>query len=72
MIHVTRSAFPAAVLPRLLAWMIAIFLLLPCGAAADETPQYMENEWNYVDGSMDVSNGIPENVTGRLAKIRSA
>lgn len=72
MIHVTRLAFPAAALPRLLAWMLVILLLLPSGAAADETPQYMENEWNYVDGSMDVSGGIPENVTGRLAKIRSA
>ncbi len=73
MIRVTRSAFPAASgLQRLFAWVIAIFLFLPAGAAADETPQYMENEWNYVDGSMDVSGGIPENVTGRLARIRSA
>ena len=71
--QVKRSAFPAAAaLPRLLAWVMAVLLLLPAGAAADETPRYMENEWNYVDGSMDVSGGIPENVTGRLAKIRSA
>ena len=73
MMQIARSAFPAAAaLPRLLAWMTAILLLLPAGAMGEETPIYMENEWNYVDGSMDVSGGIPENVTGRLAKIRSA
>ena len=73
MMQVTRSPFSAAaVMPRLLAWMLVILLLLPSGAAADEAPLYMENEWNFVDGSMDVSGGIPENVTGRLAKIRNA
>ena len=31
---------------------------------------YVENEWNYVDGSMDVSKGIPQNATGVLDRIR--
>ena len=39
-------------------------------ALADDGPLYIENEWNYVDGSMDVSGGIPENAGGRLARIR--
>lgn len=54
----------------LIAAAIMILAILPIGAAA-ETVQYKENEWNYVDGSMDVSNGIPETATGRLARIRS-
>ena len=31
---------------------------------------YVENEWNYVDGSMDISRGIPENATGVMDRIR--
>ena len=31
---------------------------------------YVENEWNYVDGSMDAKHGIPENATGVLERIR--
>lgn len=37
-----------------------------------ETEVYIENEWNFVDGSMDISQGIPENARGRLYKIRQA
>ena len=34
---------------------------------------YVENEWNYVDGAMDVSGGgIPEDAGGRLARIRAS
>ena len=33
---------------------------------------YTENEWNYVEGSMDISHEIPETATGRLYKIREA
>ncbi len=50
--------------------------------SAEEAPQeelsrgeetlYVENEWNFVDGIMDVSNGIPEDALGRLDKIRQA
>ena len=31
---------------------------------------YVENEWNYVDGSMDASHGIPQNATGVMDRIR--
>lgn len=51
---------------------VLLALLLAVSAIAEEEPQYVENEWNYVDGSMDVSGGIPEGATGRLARIRSA
>lgn len=37
-------------------------------SAAEEA--FVENEWNYVDRSMDVSHGIPENATGVLERIR--
>ena len=59
-----------ALLAYLIVGMTAMLAILP-GCAAEEAPLYIENEWNYVDGSMDVSNGIPENATGRLARIRS-
>ncbi len=55
----------------LIAAAVCILVILPIRAAAAETLQYRENEWNYVDGSMDVSNGIPANAGGRLARIRS-
>ena len=35
-----------------------------------ESP-YVENEWNYVDGSIDPAAGIPEDATGVLDSIRS-
>ena len=47
-----------------------LFAAAPLSALADDDPLYIENEWNYVDGSMDVSNGIPENAGGRLVRIR--
>ena len=31
---------------------------------------YVQNEWNYVDASIDVKHGIPENATGVLDRIR--
>lgn len=58
-------------LSRLAALIVAAALLLPLGAAGEEAVQYVENEWNYVDGSMDVYNGIPEDAGGRLARIRA-
>ena len=33
---------------------------------------YVENEWNFVDGSMDVSAGIPADAEGALGAIRDA
>jgi polar amino acid transport system substrate-binding protein len=46
--------------------------LLFCAAfmPASADIRYVENEWNFVDGSMDVTHGIPENATGVLDRIR--
>ena len=55
-------------LPAVLALLLAACLLY--GAFAEEEQVFVENEWNYVDGSMDVSNGIPETANGVLARIR--
>lgn len=58
---------------RLIALMLTAAILCACVslAAAESTDQiYIENEWNYVDGSMDVSHGIPDNATGVLDRIR--
>ena len=43
-------------------------VILPCAAAAEEV--YEENEWNYIDASMDIAGGIPAGVLGRLERIR--
>jgi len=40
-------------------------------AAAESADQiYVENEWNFVDGSMDSRHGIPDSATGVLDRIR--
>ncbi len=62
-----RWNLPGAALAGLLAVLTA---LVPLGLA-EEAPQYVRNEWNYVEGSMDVSGGIPEDATGRLGRIRA-
>ena len=56
---------------RLAALIAAALLLAVATGVCEEAPLYIENEWNYVDDSMDVSNGIPENAGGRLARIRA-
>lgn len=38
--------------------------------AEDMDGEYVENEWNYVDQAMDVSQGIPDGAAGVLARIR--
>ena len=49
--------------------LTGIFCL--CGlAAAWAEDVYVENEWNFVDQSMDVSKGIPANATGVLDRIK--
>ena len=55
-----------------LALLMAIWMTAPVQGLAGDNPSYMENAWNYVDGSMDISKGIPEDATGRLARIRNA
>ena len=44
------------------------------GASQDLPPEdlYHENKWNFVEDSMDISGGIPDNAVGRLARIRDA
>ena len=51
--------------------LLATAALLCCAiqAAGAET-WYVENEWNYMDASMDVSKGIPEDASGALAQIQ--
>ena len=58
-----------AMLCFLLAMEFAFGILLP-SACAEETVWYVENGWNYVDGSVDVSGGIPDDATGTLGQIR--
>ena len=36
----------------------------------EEVTYYVENEWNYVDGSMDTEGGIPEDASGVLGQIQ--
>ena len=66
-----RSGAAGAVI--VLAYLLTAFLSIPSALSAGlaEDVPYRENEWNYVDISMDVTNGIPENAVGRLAKIRN-
>ena len=55
--------------------LIAALAALAAGIAAalaedaEGAALYMENEWNYVDASMDVSAGIPEDAEGVLGRI---
>ena len=52
--------------------VLALMLSFTCGAEDDDTIQYMENEWNFVENAMDISQGIPEDVTGVLGAIRDS
>ena len=56
---------------KIVCWMtgMTLFFCLPFLPAMAEF-YYVENEWNYVDGSMDISRGIPENATGVMDRIR--
>lgn len=58
---------------RLILFLLAaaVFFASAGSAAAETGGQiYVENEWNYVDGSMDISHGIPESASGVLDRIR--
>jgi polar amino acid transport system substrate-binding protein len=59
----------ATIRKRGAALLLAVCCLIAMSVAAEETV-YVENEWNYVDGSMNVSGGIPENAGGVLGMIR--
>ena len=56
--------------------LAALFLAALIGLSAqglcEDTPKYVENQWNYVEVAMDVSAGIPEDAGGRLARIRDS
>ena len=43
---------------KLTPFLLAMILLLSISTAEEQA--FVENEWNYVDGSMDISGGIPE------------
>ena len=52
---------------------LSICLFRPSVSRAEEEedqPVYTENEWNFVDQSMDISEGIPEDAAGRLLAIK--
>ena len=56
-----------------IALALVLALALAGAALAEEEAGdtlYSENEWNYVEASMDVSAGIPENAEGVLGDIR--
>ena len=41
------------------------------GALAEQQANYVMNDWDYVDGSIDATAGIPEDAQGALAQIRA-
>ncbi len=50
--------------------LAAVCCIGALGPAAAEEEVYVENEWNFVDQSLDVSHGIPDNASGVLDRIR--
>ena len=62
-----RPVWLPALFPVLL---LTIHIVIPVSAFVEEQSLYVENEWNFVDMSMDISEGIPETASGRLARIR--
>lgn len=64
-------------LHRFAALMAALALLLSACALAEADEDaaeaaYVENAWNFVEGSMDASAGIPDDAEGALARIRES
>lgn len=57
-----------------LTMLTAAYLCFVLASAPAETLQeeYVENEWNYADQSIDVDHGIPKDAIGVLARIRDA
>lgn len=55
---------------RMAAWILVLTAVFCISVTLGETVQYTENSLNYVDGSIDVTAGIPEDATGVLARIK--
>jgi len=51
-------------------WVMLLTVLCLLMSVAEAEKVYIENEWGFVEESMDISGGIPEKATGRLALIR--
>lgn len=60
-----RHSFRTALCLLLAAVSVVSFVR----AAADQTAGYVENEWNFVDVSMNVHRGIPADASGALGRI---
>ena len=54
---------------RILSLILAAVSWICCFSVSAEEA-YVENEWNFVDQSMDISGGIPEDAGGVLDRIR--
>ncbi|MBR2529056.1 MAG: amino acid ABC transporter substrate-binding protein [Blautia sp.] len=57
------------VLPVLILALAALACSLPAAAENEQADEYVENEWNFVDEAMDISQGIPDQATGILGRI---
>ena len=55
--------------PVFLSLMILCICCLVLSALAEDTV-YVENEWGFVDQSLDISKGIPDDASGVLDRIR--
>ena len=66
MSHISRARIP------FLLGFLSVFLFSCPAGAEDEEVFIVENEWNYVDNSLDVTNGIPEDAVGRLLAIQES
>lgn len=53
-----------------LTGIIFLFGLISGAFAQESGEQYVRNEWNFIDQSMDISKGIPEDAGGVLGRIR--
>ena len=53
-----------------LTGLISIFEIITGVFAQESSEQYVRNEWNFIDQSMDISHGIPADAGGVLGRIR--
>ena len=67
-----RTGAGLALAMLLVAALLAAGWTAALAEAAQADSTYVENQWNYVDGSMDVSRGIPEDADRALSNIREA